>query len=227
MGDTFVPRNSDLSFDPRRSFYAQLHNQLKKPTPHSVSGIQHRPQLSLRNKKDFIRERILYFRPRRKAAYVHKPLIGCVWALHEAGFTGHRGAVRIIGLCRFWRRGRSWRRRRRSRSGLGIFRRRVWIERLLGRWIFRSSRLGRITRRRASRTPHRAFVIPTTGNQECERQCEKKPPFHNLLGRSLHWFYFNASGPGSAIHFAKANLPAISDSTLNNGGWPTHPHRRR
>lgn len=193
----------------------------------SVSCIQHRPQLSLRNKKDLVCKRILHFRPRRKAAYVHQTLIGCVRAFHEAGFSGHRCAVRVIGLCRFRRRGRSWRRSGCSRSGLGIFRRRVWIERLLGRWVFRASRFGRITRRRASRTTHRAFVIPTTGNKECERECEKEPPFHNLLGRSLHWFYFNASGPGSAIHFAKANLPAISDSTLNNGGWPIHPHRRR
>src|SRR5437764_8012595 len=53
-------------------------NQLEKSMPHSVSGIQHRPQLSLRNQKDFVCERILHFGARRKTADIDQSLIGSV-----------------------------------------------------------------------------------------------------------------------------------------------------
>src|SRR6267143_5718852 len=73
-------------------------NQLKKAMLRSVSGIQHWPQLPLRNKKDFVGERIFYFRARRKPTDIDKPLIGGVRAFHEARFTRDRRSVGIIAL---------------------------------------------------------------------------------------------------------------------------------
>ena len=81
-------------------------NQLKKRC-----CIQYRPQLPLRNKKDFVRKRILNFCARRKPAHIDKSLISSVGAFHKARFTRNRRAVGIIAFCRFCGRGGCRRRR--------------------------------------------------------------------------------------------------------------------
>lgn len=57
---------------------------------------------------------------------------------------------------------------------------------------------------------HRFFVAASRNN-EPGKQREREPQFHIFLGRSLHWFYFNASALKAAIHFAKANRLATSE----------------
>src|SRR6266513_1415949 len=76
-------------------------NQLKKSDAAFSIWIQHRPQLPLRNKKDFVGERIFYFRARREPTDIDQPLIGGVRAFHEARFTRDRRSVGIIALGRF------------------------------------------------------------------------------------------------------------------------------
>src|SRR3989442_6188719 len=99
--------------------------------PHPISGIEHRSQLPLRNKKDFIRERVLNFRARRETAHIDKSLVGSIWAFHKTRLAGNRRAVGIIALGWFCRRGRRRRRCRRLRACFGAFRRGGWIKRLL------------------------------------------------------------------------------------------------
>src|ERR1700719_895437 len=76
-------------------------NQLKKAMLHSVSGIEHRPQLPLRNKKDFVGERVFYFRARREPTDIDQTLICGVRALHEARLPRDRRSIGIIALGRF------------------------------------------------------------------------------------------------------------------------------
>src|SRR2546427_1007682 len=104
--------------------------------PHPVSGIQHRSQVPLRNKKDFISERVLNFRARRETAHIDKSLVGSIWAFHKTRLARNRRAVGIIALGWFCRRGLRRRRCRRLRARFGVFRRGVWIKRLPCRLIF-------------------------------------------------------------------------------------------
>src|ERR1700736_2566262 len=143
-------------------------NQLRKAMLHSVSRIQHPSQLSLRNKKDFVRERIFNFRARRKAADIDEPLIGSIRTFHKARFTRNRRAVGIIAFCRFCgcgrcrRRGWGWR----LRVYLSVFRwGRVWIKRLLGWRIFNTS-FGGIARRGMPRPCGWGVVIGASRNKE-------------------------------------------------------------
>src|SRR5262249_13584956 len=162
----------------------------------------------LGNEKDFVRERILDFRTGRKAAHIDQALIRSVRTFHKTGFSGNRSAIRVIALGGF---GGGSRRSggRRLRGGFGSFRWRGWIKRLLCLWILcRSGFSGRIS---CGLTSCRWFFLGTGRDKEPEKQCEREPQFHNLLGRSLHCFYFNASGRGIATQFAKANCQAISD----------------
>src|ERR1700737_483766 len=141
-------------------------NQLRKAMLHSVSGIQHPPQLSLRNKKDFVRERIFNFRARRKTAHIDKSLIGSVRTFDKARFTGNGRAVGIIAFCCFCGRGRCRRRRRRLGGYLGIFRwGRVRIKRLLG-WLIFNTSFGGIARRGIARPCGGGLVIGATRNKQ-------------------------------------------------------------
>jgi phosphoserine phosphatase RsbU/P len=62
-----------------------------------------------------------------------------------------------------------------------------------------------------SRAGRRRFLLGAGRDKERDEQREREPQVHNFLGRSLHCFYFNASGYGIATHFAKANYQAISE----------------
>ncbi len=64
----------------------------------SVSGIQHRPQLPLRNKKDFVGKRILYFGAGREPTHVDEALISSIRTFYKTGFSGNRRAIRIIAF---------------------------------------------------------------------------------------------------------------------------------
>src|SRR5256885_3537778 len=110
----------------------------------SVSGIQHRPQLPLRNEKDFVGERIFDFCARRKTAHIDQALVRRIRAFHKTGFSGNRRAVWIIGLRGLRRSRRSRRWGGPCRGRLDVFRRCVWIKRLLGRRIFGAGGLGGI-----------------------------------------------------------------------------------
>jgi len=129
------------------------------------SGIQHRPQLPLRNKKDLICKGILYLGPGREPTHINQALIRRVWAFHKAGFPRDKGSVRVIAFCGFRRRTPT-RRRRRSRGLRACFpilrRRRVWIEGLLGRRTFSTARLGRIPCSDMSRTRGWPFITATS-----------------------------------------------------------------
>src|SRR5256712_4357063 len=126
--------------------------------PHPVSGIEPRSQLPLRNKKDFIRERVLNFRARRETAHIDKSLVGSIWAFHKTRLAGNRRAVGIIALGWFCRRGRRRRRCRRLRARFGVFRRGVWIKRLLRRLIFCTGFGGGTRRGKPAPSPHRVFL---------------------------------------------------------------------
>src|SRR5215831_13637402 len=77
----------------------------------AVSGIQHRPQLPLRDKEYFVCERILNFGAGRKPTHVHQALIRSIRTFHKSRLSRHRRAVGIVALGRLrWRiatRGRS------------------------------------------------------------------------------------------------------------------------
>src|SRR5256885_11707142 len=138
---------------------------------HSVSGIQHPPQLWLRDEKDFVREKILNFRARRKTAHVDESLIGGIGALNKARFTGNRSAVGIIAFCCFCGRRRGRRRRWRGRlhAYLSVFRWGVWIKRLLGGRIFDAG-FGRKARRGTSRACGRYLVRGTSRDKTPGKQ---------------------------------------------------------
>src|ERR1700731_2239977 len=170
MRDTFIPRNSDLSFDPRGSFYAQLHKSIKKAMLHSVSGIQHRPQLPLRNKKDFVRERILNFCARRKTTHIDKSLIGSVGAFHKPGFTRNRRAVGIIAFCSLTGRSGCRPRRWRLRRCLNVFRwRRVRVKRLLC-WLILYTGFGGIAGGATPRACRRHLVLGASRNKKAGKE---------------------------------------------------------
>src|SRR6202022_1198902 len=140
-------------------------NQLKKRC-----CIQYRPQLPLRNKKDFVRERILNFCARRKTAHIDKSLIRSVGTFHKARFARNRRAVRIIAFCSFCGRGGGRRRRGRLRGCLSVFRwRRVWIKRLLCRLIFHTG-FGGIARGGTPRACGRYLIRGTSRNKEPSKQ---------------------------------------------------------
>src|SRR2546423_350347 len=163
-----------------------------KGTLHPVSSIQRAPQPALRNQKDFICERILNLGAGREPTHIHQSLIWRVWTLHKTRFAGDGCPIRIVAFGRFgWRSGGRGRALR-LRIWFRIFWRSIWIKRLLGRLVF-SSRFGRVSRTGMSRTSGHRFFFGTSRNKECNEQGERKPQFHNFLGRSLHWFYFNAS----------------------------------
>src|SRR5437588_89377 len=73
---------------------------------------------------------------RRKTAHIDESLVGSIWAFHKTRLARNRRAVGIIALGWFCRRGRRRRRCRRLRACFGVFRRGVWIKRLLCRLIF-------------------------------------------------------------------------------------------
>jgi len=64
----------------------------------------------LRNKKDFVRVRILYFRSRRKSFHIDI-FAGGIRTLYQVRFAGNGNSVWIIPLCHLRRRGwwRRWR----------------------------------------------------------------------------------------------------------------------
>jgi len=136
---------------------------------HSVSGIQHLPQLPLRNKKDFIRERVLHLRARRETAHVDESLIRSIWAFHKTRLAWDRRAVGIIAFGWFCRRGRCRRRCWRLRTCFGVFRRRVWIKRLLCRLVF-CTRFGGILRGGMPRAGRPCLVIGASRDKKCGKQ---------------------------------------------------------
>ena len=174
MRNAFVAGNRNFGLDSRRSFDAQLHklNQ-RKAMLDSVSGIQHRPQLSLRNKEDFVSERILYFGARRETAHIHESLVGRVRAFHKAWLSGNGGAVGIIAFSRL-----CWRRRSRWRWWRCIcvcifWRRSVWVKWLLRRRILGGSGFSGISRSITSNACWRRLLIHTSRNNERGEQGQR------------------------------------------------------
>ena len=158
----------------------------------------------LRNEKDLISEGVFNFRSGRKTSDVDQALIACVRAFHESRLPGDRCAIGIISFGSFCRRGRRIRGRSGWCVGISVFRGwRIRVKRLLGWWSF-GGRLGRWIPRCMSVGGR--LILGASRHTEREQGCEQEPRFHNFVGRSLHCFYFNASGLRSATHFAKANF---------------------
>ena len=55
------------------------------------------------------------------------------------------------------------------------------------------------------------LVLVAGRNEERGEDREREPQFHNFLGRSLHCFYFNASGGRNRNSFSKDNCPAMPE----------------
>src|SRR4029077_16499080 len=105
------------------------------------------------------------------------------------------------------------RRSRRCRGRRGIRVRGFWRRSIGIKWVLRGRVLGGSFRRGISgclATGGRV-ILGASRKRERDEKREQEPQFHNFIGRSLHRFYFNASGLGSATHFPKANCQTISD----------------
>jgi hypothetical protein len=87
---------------------------IQHPTSATSISLEHLQGNRLRNKKNLIRVRILYFRSRRETFHIDI-FARRVRTLDEVRFARNRNSIRIIPLCDLRRCGCWW---RRSRCGL-------------------------------------------------------------------------------------------------------------